>query len=302
MENEKHSSIFYFPFSVFHFRSFSFFFLFLCGEIFLFVSASAAQKLAVLIPVKSAQSEFVRQKLEENLSKNFKVSDDALAETVLFAEADKKIFNLSTEDARNFGSAAGCDFLLLIKSETLRRASLSKADYYESYAAVYLISSRTGRLVFWKLSSFEAESSRLSENKLNASLENLAAEIAANVKSANANELAENPSPRLAELPDENSPAARGFRPPLPYRRLKPVYTVTANLYGVEATVDALVDVDETGGIARIEITRWAGYGLDESVAEIIRKMQWRPASRDGKALPVRVLLRYNFKKLDREE
>jgi hypothetical protein len=27
--------------------------------------------------------------------------------------------------------------------------------------------------------------------------------------------------------------------------------------------------------------------------------MQWRPASRDGKALPLRVLLRYNFKKIE---
>lgn len=51
-----------------------------------------------------------------------------------------------------------------------------------------------------------------------------------------------------------------------------------------------------------MEITRRAGYGLDESVAEIIKKMQRRPALREGKPLPIRVLLRYNFKKPESEE
>jgi TonB family protein len=105
----------------------------------------------------------------------------------------------------------------------------------------------------------------------------------------------------LEELPAENSPEARNFRPPLPYKRIRPDYTKIANLYGVEATVDAEIDVDENGKILNIEIVRWAGFGLDESVAETIRKMQWRAASRDGKTLPVRVLLRYNFKKIEND-
>jgi TonB family protein len=75
-----------------------------------------------------------------------------------------------------------------------------------------------------------------------------------------------------------------------------------ANLYAVTATVDATVDLDETGKVLRVEITRWAGYGLDESVEETIRKMQWRSATRDGKPLPIRVLLRYNFKKIETDE
>jgi hypothetical protein len=52
----------------------------------------------------------------------------------------------------------------------------------------------------------------------------------------------------------------------------------------------------------RIGITRWAGYGLDESVIKTINEMQWRAASREGKALPIRVLLRYNFKKIEKED
>jgi hypothetical protein len=49
-------------------------------------------------------------------------------------------------------------------------------------------------------------------------------------------------------------------------------------------------------------ITRWAGFELDESVAKAVRSMNWRPAERNGKPLPVRFLLRYNFKKIEKDD
>jgi len=61
--------------------------------------------------------------------------------------------------------------------------------------------------------------------------------------------------------------------------------------------VDALVDVDEKGEVSRAEISRWAGYGLDESVIATVKQLHFFPAMRDGRALPMRVLLRYNFRK-----
>ena len=105
----------------------------------------------------------------------------------------------------------------------------------------------------------------------------------------------------IEEMPADDSPAAKNFRSPLPYRRLSPQYTTTAYLYSVAATVDIEVDFDETGKILRTEIVRWAGFGLDEAVTETVRKMNWRPATRAGKPLPIRVLLRYNFKKIEEE-
>ncbi|MGH6862143.1 MAG: energy transducer TonB, partial [Phyllobacterium sp.] len=77
--------------------------------------------------------------------------------------------------------------------------------------------------------------------------------------------------------------------------------TQTAYLYEVAATVDAEVTIDEKGNLTQLDIVRWAGYGLDEAVIEAIRKMNWRPGERDGKPLPMRVLLRYNFTKLEKE-
>jgi hypothetical protein len=62
------------------------------------------------------------------------------------------------------------------------------------------------------------------------------------------------------------------------------------------------VDIDAEGRIAASRIVRWAGFGLDESVEKAVRSMNWRPAMRNGKSLPMRVLLRYNFRKVEKDE
>jgi TonB family protein len=76
---------------------------------------------------------------------------------------------------------------------------------------------------------------------------------------------------------------------------LKPSYPESAAQAEVEATVDVLVDVDARGEISHIEIARWAGYGLDQSVTDTVKQMHFFPAMREGAAIPMRVLLRYNF-------
>ena len=96
---------------------------------------------------------------------------------------------------------------------------------------------------------------------------------------------------------DEGARANSDLREPAPYRRLHPTYTDAADRAEAEATVDAAVEIGSDGEVARVEIVRWAGFGLDESVASTIRQMHFRPATRDGEPVPVRVLLRYNFRK-----
>jgi len=259
----------------------------------------AQQKVAVLIPEKTFQSQVFAEKLENSLSKNFKILDDSLSETAFRSAKFETPFNLSLKESKNVGAAIGCDYFLLIKAENQRRNSLSKGEYYESYAVVYAVSSRTGRLIFWKLAVGEAETTEKAERKLFASTDDLSAEISDKLKTVTKDELNEKAAQKLEELPAEDLSEAKNFRPPLPYRRIKPPYTRLANLYSVEATVDIEIDVDENGKIQRTEITRWAGFGLDESVDKTIRQMTWKPADRDGKTLPMRVLLRYNFKKIE---
>ncbi len=260
-----------------------------------------AQKIAILNPEKSDQSENFAQNIKNVLSGKFKILDKSLSEVAFSSVSYEKPFNLSLKEAKNIGAAVGCDYFLLIESKTLRRFSLEKKEFYESFAAVYVVSSRSGRLIFWKLVNGEAKITDESEKLLLNSVGNLASDISYKIIETERNEINEKIPPELEELPEENSPEAKNFRPPLPYKRFRPNYTEIANLYSIEATVDILLDLDENGKILRSEISRWAGFGLDESVTKTVTEMNWRPASRNGKTLPIRVLLRYNFKKLNEE-
>ncbi len=276
---------------------------FICGSIIILSAVTFAQsRIAVIAPEKNSLNQKFTEELETALSPDFKIYDDSLSEAAFFSAKHKTPFNLSTEEAKNIGASIGCDYFLLIKAENLTRYSFEKKEYQESYAAVYVVSSRTGRLVFWKLINGEAQKSDEAEKQLFDSIKNLSAEITDKLKIVSKNELSEKPKQKLEELPAENSPEAKNFRPPLPYRQIKPPYTRTAYVYSVSATIDIEVDVDETGKILRTEIVRWAGFGLDESVEKTVRQMNWKAADRNGNPLPMRVLLRYNFKKIESEE
>jgi TonB family protein len=99
----------------------------------------------------------------------------------------------------------------------------------------------------------------------------------------------------IEETADENSTEGQSFRPPRPYRRLRPVYPESAALADAEGTVDVLVEIDKEGEVRRLEVARWAGFGLDEATVNTVRQLHFSPATRDGVAIPIRVLLRYNF-------
>jgi TonB family protein len=295
----KNKNIFYFLLFTFYFKISAS--LRLCVLIFLLATISRAQKIAVLVPEKTERSLSFAEKFETSLSAKFKVLDASLSETAFRSASYETPFNLTTKEAKIIGARLGCDYFLLVKAANQRRSTFAKSEFYESYAAVYVVSARTGRLVFWTLKSFEAEREAKADKDLLASTNDLSAEIFEKLKTVSKDELNENRAQNIEELPAEESAETKNFRPPLPYKRMKPEYTKTAYLYSIEATVEIEIEVDETGKLLKTEIVRWAGFGLDESVTETIRKMQWRAADRNGKTLPMRVLLRYNFKKPEKD-
>jgi len=213
--------------------------------------------------------------------------------------------NLTLHAARDLGAAIGCDFYFIGEAQTLRRSPSTKPIYYESYATVFLVSARTGRLVLWERPTVQHDSPEASERALRSTLttaETRERYLVA-LRRAQEDERAERVaavenSPAIIEvMSDDESDANKDVRAPRPYRRLKPPYPQTAAVAEVEATVDVLLDVDARGEIGRVEIARWAGYGLDQSVIDTVRQMHFFPAMRDGVAIPMRVLLRYNFRK-----
>jgi len=216
--------------------------------------------------------------------------------------------NMTLVEARDLGSAIGCDFYVTGDAQTLRRSSSARPVYYEAYASVFIVSARTGRLIKWDHIIAEAPSPEGAEKALLSELPECAGVYALAIRAGaeaerNERELSiTNSVPVIEEAPDESSPQAKGLRLPAPYRRLRPIYPESAARAEVEATVDALVDLDAAGEVTRVEVVRWAGFGLDNETVKTIRSMHFRPAMRDGAPLPMRVLLRYNFQKPKKEK
>jgi TonB family protein len=213
--------------------------------------------------------------------------------------------NLTLQQARDLGAAIGCDFYFLVEAQTVRRSSSTKPVYYESYATIFLVSARTGRLLLWERPTVQRDSPEEAEKALRAilSAEETRQHYVVALRRAREDERAaraaaiENNPAIIEVMSDDVSETNKDVRTPRPYRRLKPPYPQTAALAEVEATVDVLLDIDARGEILRIEIARWAGYGLDQSVIDTVSQMHFFPAMRDGEAIPMRVLLRYNFRK-----
>lgn len=215
--------------------------------------------------------------------------------------------NLSLEEARDLGAAIGCDFFLTGEAQTLRRTSCARPEYFEAYASLFLVSAHTGKLLEWRLLDGEAATNDEAERILLSQLADAASHASLNITRELSDEkerrahLNANDVSTFADVPADESAEATHFRPPQPYRRLRPAYTEMAGHFAVTATVDALVSIDAEGEVQDVQITRWAGYGLDESVTTTIRQLHFRPAMRDGVAFPVRVTLRYNFRRPPKE-
>jgi TonB family protein len=199
----------------------------------------------------------------------------------------------------------GTEFYVLGDAQTLRRSSSAKPAYYESYCSIFVVSSRTGRLVMWMRPSVEKDESAEAEAELSQFLNHeMPDKILIAIRRACEDERNERTlvvrasEPLIEEAPDDEKAAeAQGLRLPRPYRRLRPEYTEAAARADAEATVDVLVDVTPDGKVGDVRIARWAGYGLDESTVATVRQMHFFPAMKNGNAIALRVLLRYNFRK-----
>ena len=211
--------------------------------------------------------------------------------------------NMTLEEARNLASAIGCDFFFTGIAQTLRRSPSNSPAYFESYASLFLVSARSGKLVFWERQEFRRPTAIESEQALLTLLSAAATRdryrdtirrIAEEERNFRATAMDRN-APVIELMPDAE--ASSGVRAPRPFRRPKPPYPEVAAHDQVEATVDVLVDIDAHGKVGQIAIARWAGYGLDESVINTVKQIDFFPAMRDGVAIPMRVLLRYNFRK-----
>lgn len=298
------------------FRSFCRFVL-LCGLGLLFVfhvSAQTSARQTTVSIIDFGTSKFAGRATEQ-LHLTFKSAKDVSLYDVELSRAASKgsgytgSLNMSLGEARDLGAALGSDFFVIGDAQTLRRSSSSKPVFYESYCSIFVISSRSGRLVNWSRPSFQADTPDVAEKQLLSELANaeLLHRLVLAIKRTEADERTERAAivenvPLIEEAPDDEKTAqAQGLRLPRPFRRLRPEYPLSAATADAEATVDVLVGVGTDGEVEQVEVVRWAGFGLDEATTATVRQLHFFPAMRNGTAVPLRVLLRYNFRKPARQ-
>ncbi len=236
----------------------------------------------------------------------FSLTDRDLARAAATGSSYSGSLNNSRTEARNLGAVLGCDYYIIGDSQTLRRSPSTGPIYFDSYASIFLVSARTGRLISWERPNFRAAEPPAAEKALMAELsgKSLHWRLKLGIRRAQEDEQADReltsvkPVPLIEAAPDDEKQAEiEGLRLPGPFRRLVPPYPESAALAEAVATVDVLVDLDAKGEVTRVEVDRWAGFGLDQSTIETVRQLHFFPAMRNGVAVPMRIMLRYNFRK-----
>lgn len=254
----------------------------------------------------------IANKTAAALRNRFRASGEfQLADADLSRAAAKGIgyagsLNLTVTEARDLGAALATEFFVLGDAQTLRRSSFQTPVYYESYCSLFLVSARTGRLLFWERPTFENAEATNAETKLSEYLDGngLIDRLIEVIRKNHEDEVIQRTTlttPAVALIEDapedEKTAEVQGLRLPRPYRRLRPEYPQTAARADAEATVDVAVDVGADGEVGEVQIVRWAGFGLDETTVATVRQLHFFPAMKNGAPIPMRVLLRYNFRK-----
>ena len=255
-------------------------------------------------PVAKTAAETLRTRLRT--SGDLSVVDPDLSRAAAKGIGYSGSLNLTLAEARDLGAALAAEFYILGDAQTLRRSSFQSPVYYESYCSIFLVSARTGQLLLWERPSFENNEATTAEARLSQYLssDDLRRRLLEVIKKAHADErlkrtiVSTAPEAIIEEAPeDEKAAEIQGIRFPRPYRRLRPAYPDTAARAEAEATVDVVVDVGTDGEVGDVQVVRWAGFGLDETTVATVRQLHFFPAMKNGSPIPMRVMLRYNFRK-----
>ena len=228
--------------------------------------------------------------------------DQSMVQSALAGIGYDGSINLSKTEARNLAAAIGCDFFITGKSDAFTRSERAHETHEEAYAGVMIVDGRSGALKIFDLISEKASTRDKAQQSLVDALNSRITgyvERMSQLRDTASNQRTDSTATdRIEEMPDDGSSREIGFKPPEFLNRVKPEYTVPAELADITASVEAMVIFSSTGEIGGIEITRWAGFGLDESSGRAIRQLKFKPATRDGKPISVRAVIQHNFRRV----
>jgi len=213
--------------------------------------------------------------------------------------------NMSRDEARGLGAAIGCDFFIIGKKDLSARSEEKGESHEEAILGMMIVDGRTGALATFDFLSEKAPAKEAALAALTKALDGRAASYVDSMsRSRAAREAMNRPNARSSEsvmdMPDAESALGAGFKPPEFLNRAKPEYTLAAERADINATVEAQAVFRANGEVGEVEIIRWAGFGLDESAERAIRSLKFKPATRDGQPISVRAMVRYNFRRVER--
>ncbi len=251
-----------------------------------------------LIPLQGDESQAITNQLR-NLMKPHLLDAD-LTQAALRGAGYQGSLNMSRDEARQLGQSLGGDFFVAGKALETRRAADQQQFFYEASVGLFFVETRTGRLAHFQWLSEKAKSETQAHQQLLAALSTAWPACLQAMRNAQQNHQAEialvgtaAPLPEVIR-DDELKPSDK-----LPsfYQRLKPDYTLQADAMNITATVELEAVFQTDGSVAEIEVVKWAGFGLDEISVATVKKMRFRPAQQNEKAVSLRGLVRYNFRR-----
>lgn len=265
----------------------------------MFALPQAAPRIAI-VNLQGDHGNEVTVLLEGLASKSIPVDPDLTRRAVKGASYSGSL-NMSLSDAESLGESIGCDYYFAGLAKTVRRIGTRDEAYFESLAGIYLIETRTGRLVTFTMvrerGPTDSEATEKMLNSVKAHQMDLEQAIYAAFKRSQDEARALPPADELEVIDLDGGSIPPGISPPVFYERLKPEYTDNASSVDLVATVEISAVFGTAGRVESSEVVRWAGFGLDESALATVRKLRFKPAMKQGKAISVRGLVRYNFKK-----
>ncbi|MGB8298689.1 MAG: energy transducer TonB, partial [Polyangia bacterium] len=99
----------------------------------------------------------------------------------------------------------------------------------------------------------------------------------------------------MARANDEAAPTSSGVAPPTVLEQQQPAYPLSAADSGARGDVAVNVEIDSDGNVTGVALAHGVDPRLDHAAMEAASHWRFRPALRDGVAVPSRVQLLFHF-------
>jgi TonB family protein len=204
--------------------------------------------------------------------------------------------NLTLEEARGLGLSIGCDYYFIGMAKILRRLASEKEFYFDVLLGVFLVETRSGKLLRFSFEQAQAPDEAAANQQLTGLTEKIWQQSTDAIK-LNAEQITvQEQQPEIYDLATDEATKLK-IKPPQFYRRLKPAYTDRAELAGIIATIELRAIFQADGRIGAVEVIRWGGFGLDESAITTVKQLRFEPAKLNGRPVHVSAVVQYNFRK-----